>query len=225
MAGLQRLFSGARETPPMPTGNPVPAVAALALLVTACGGGQAATQSAPPTAAAPAVATALPAVAMAPPVAGASVAPSPAAGTTRIEAEGLAGRTTTPNLVGPAPDCCGVHWSSGSELWFRANTPGQSVDLLFTVPRAGTYRLDAGVTQAPDYGIVTLALGGQPQATGFDAYVPGVVGATVRIAPVTVVSSASLTAGAHTLTVAVTGRNPASTGFFAGIDYLDLVPV
>ena len=225
MAGLQRLFSGARETPPMPTGNPVPAVAALALLVTACGGGQAATQSAPPTAAAPAVATAVPAVAMAPAVAGASVAPSPAAGTTRIEAEGLAVRTATPNLVGPQPDCCGVHWSSGSELWFRANTPGQSVDLVFTVPRAGTYRLDAGVTQAPDYGIVTMALGGQPQATGFDAYVPGVVGATVRIAPVTVVSSASLTAGAHTLTVAVTGRNPASTGFFAGIDYLDLVPV
>ena len=194
-----------------------PAAAAVAVLVAACGGGPAAVpaapaavQSAPPTAAAQA--------------AGVAVAPSPPPGTTRIEAEGLATRSTTHDPVGPQPDCCGVRWSAGRQLWFRAQGAGRAVDLAFDVARDGTYRVDVVVTLAPDYGIISLGLDGQTRVSGFDAYVPGSVGRSVEIAPVTLGTAIPLRAGAHTLTVTVTGRNPASASTFAGVDYLDLTP-
>jgi len=200
-----------------------PAIAATALLVAACGGGAGAGPvTAPGTPAA--VQTAPPTPTPDARVAGVPVAPSPAPGAIRIEAEGLTTRSATPTLVGPQTNCCGVRWSAGSQLWFRARTAGQTVDLAFGVARAGTYRVDAGVTMAPDYGIVTLSLDGQPLVSGFDGYQHGTASGTVDVAPVVLTGGMPLTAGTHTLTIAVTGRNPASSGAFAGVDYLDLTP-
>jgi hypothetical protein len=193
------------------------AAAAIVLLVAACGAGQpapaasaqAAAQGAP-NATSPA--TAAPAV-----VAGVPFAPSPAAGTTRIEAEG---QTASRATAGPQTNCCGARWSGGTQLWFQANAPGESVDVAFPVARAGTYRVDVAVTGAPDYGIVTLSLDGRAMLTDFDAYAPS----SVVVSRQNLGTAIPLTAGTHTLTIAVTGRNPASGGVYAGVDYLDLTP-
>ena len=56
--------------------------------------------------------------------------------------------------------------------------------------------------------------------TNFDAYAPE----SVVVSPQNLGMAIPLTAGTHTLTIAVTGRNPASGGVFAGVDYLDLTP-
>ena len=192
------------------------AAAAIAVLVTACGAGQPA--SAPPAqAAAQGAPTAVPPATAPPAAVGDPLAPTPAAGTTRIEAEG---QTVSRATAAPQTNCCGAHWSGGTQLWFQPSAPGESVDVAFPVARAGTYRVDVAVTGAPDYGIVTLSLDGHAMLTDFDAYAPG----SVVVSRQTLGTAISLTAGTHTLTIAVTGRNPASGGRYAGIDYLDLTP-
>jgi len=192
------------------------AAVAIAVLVAACGAGQpapappaqAATQGAP---------NAVPPATAAPAVTGAPSSPSPAAGTIRIEAEG---QTVSRATAAPQTNCCGARWSGGTQLWFQPRAPGESVDVAFPVARAGTYRVDVAVTGAPDYGIVTLSLDGHAMLTAFDAYAP----ASVVVSRQTLGTAIPLTAGTHTLTITVTGRNPASGGVFAGVDYLDLTP-
>jgi hypothetical protein len=195
------------------------AAAAIAVLVAACGAGQPApaAPAAPAQAAAQGAPNATAPATAAPAVVGGPSAPTPAAGTIRIEAEG---QTVSRATAAPQINCCGAHWSGGTQLWFQPSAPGESVDVAFPVAQAGTYRVDVAVTGAPDYGIVTLSLDGHAMLTDFDAYAP----ASVVVSRQTLGTAIPLTAGTHKLTIAVTGRNPASGGRFAGIDYLDLTP-
>jgi hypothetical protein len=133
------------------------------------------------------------------------------------EAESLLPAVSATAPAEAQPNCCGVTWSGGTQLWFRGVRAGDSFTVNLPVSTAGQYDLSAVLTRAPDYGKVRFAIDGIAVGQLFDGYA-----ATVqRIAP-TALGSVALTAGTHQLKLTVTGKNPASSGFFAGIDTLTL---
>ncbi|MEU5564315.1 DUF2961 domain-containing protein [Micromonospora musae] len=137
--------------------------------------------------------------------------------TLRIEGESTLPAVTAEGPADIQGDCCGVHWSQSAQLWFRPDAPNRSVTVAFTVPTTGTYRLSLVQTLAQDYGVNTVAIDGAQIGAAFDAY----------HSPEVVVSDPidygqrELTAGRHTLTLTVTGKAAASTGYLAGLDYVE----
>jgi hypothetical protein len=107
-----------------------------------------------------------------------------------------------------------VTWSGSAQLFFLAGKAGDDVLFNLDVPVAGSYELSAVFTQAGDYGIVELKLDGEKLGTS-DGYAPD----AVRTAPLSL-GVTRLTRGSHALVVAVTGKHPASGGYFAGLDAL-----
>lgn len=134
-----------------------------------------------------------------------------------VEAESLlpAVRTDAP-AVGQE-SCCGATFSGGAQLWFQAREPGQAVTLALDVPRRGTYDIAGFFTQAADYGIHTLSVDGTVLGQPFDGYRAQLAARVPHS-----YGEVELTEGRHRLTFTVTGRNPASSGLFAGIDALRL---
>lgn len=108
---------------------------------------------------------------------------------------------------------------------------GDSVTLSFDVPKDGPWSFGANLTKAKDYGIYRLVLdAGKPtQSTlisGYDAYNSYVTTQFLNLG-IPKDSSGQLLAlkqGVHTLTLTLTGKNPSSSGFQAGIDVLRLGP-
>jgi Glycosyl hydrolases family 43 len=138
--------------------------------------------------------------------------------TQRFEAESLLPAVEATAPVQAQDNCCGVTWAGNKQLWFRAQRPGDRVTLAVPVDQAGEYDLSAVLTRAPDYGVVRFAVDGVTVGQLFDGYHAGsvVVTGTVQL------GAAALTAGTHRLTVTVPTRNPASTGYFAGVDTVTL---
>ena len=135
-----------------------------------------------------------------------------------VEAESLLPPVSADAPVEAQANCCGVIWSANQHLWFRADSAGDQVTVEFTAPETGTYDLGAVLTKAPDYGIATLAVDDTVLGQPFDGYEPG----RVLIAPPVTYPGVQLTAGKHRLTLTVTGKNAASTGYLAGLDVLSL---
>ncbi|WP_405816413.1 hypothetical protein OG241_17675 [Streptomyces sp. NBC_01390] len=108
---------------------------------------------------------------------------------------------------------------------------GDSATLSFDIPKDGPWSFGVNLTKAKDYGIYGLVLdAGKPtQATlisGFDAYNSY---NTTRFVNLGIPKDANgqlltLKQGVHTLTLTLTGKNPSSTGYQAGIDVLRLAP-
>jgi hypothetical protein len=138
--------------------------------------------------------------------------------TMRFEAEALLPATEATAPVQVQGSCCGVNWSGGGQLWFRPADAPQHVTVTFTVPTAGLYDVATVQTLAPDYGISTLAIDGAPVGSPLDGYHAG----SVVITPPADDGQVQLAAGSHTLTLTVTGKNPASSNYLAGLDYLEL---
>jgi len=138
--------------------------------------------------------------------------------TLQLEAESLLPPLSSTAPAVPQGNCCGISWSAGAQLWFQAAKPGDQVTVAFSVPNTGTYDLSVVQTKARDYGINTLAVDGAPVGSPFDAYnTPN-----VTVTPPIDEGQVTLTAGRHTLKLTVTGKNPASVGYSAGLDYLSL---
>ncbi len=144
-----------------------------------------------------------------------------ASGTTgsvlKIEAEALlpAVEDTAPAVY--QEDCCGVQRSGGAQILFQARSPGDYVTLAFEVPKAGTYNLSAFFLKARDFGIHTVAFDSIMVGQPFDGYSPEVI----LSGPVGF-GRAELSTGRHTITFTVTGKNAPSSGFFVGVDLLEL---
>jgi hypothetical protein len=108
---------------------------------------------------------------------------------------------------------------------------GDSATFSFDIPKDGPWGFGVNLTKAKDYGIYSLVLdAGKPtQATligGLDAYNSYV---TTRFVDLGIPKDSSgqlltLKQGVHTLTLTLTGKNPSSTGYQAGIDVLRLAP-
>ncbi|MGW0769679.1 LamG-like jellyroll fold domain-containing protein [Streptomyces sp. NPDC002676] len=106
-----------------------------------------------------------------------------------------------------------------------------SATFSFDIPKDGPWSFGANLTQAKDYGIYRLVLdAGKPtQSTllsSFDAYNSYVTTRFVNLGMPKDANGSLLTLkqGVHTLTLTLTGKNPGSTGYQAGIDVLRLAP-
>jgi len=135
-----------------------------------------------------------------------------------VEGEALLPPVSSDAPVEAQANCCNVVWSGNAQLWLRPGGAPARVVLDLSVPAEGTYDISAVYTQARDYGITTLAIDDAQLGPPFDGFhSPEVV-----IAPPVAYPGVPLTAGRHRLALTVTGKNPASTGFLAGLDLLRL---
>lgn len=107
-------------------------------------------------------------------------------------------------------------FSEGAHRFFTATKVGATLDLRFKVGKAGTYPVSAYLTKAGDYGIVQLKIDGKPIGQPFDGYNDGVTRELAKFGEV------QLSAGDHTLTMEITGKNDKSVGYYAGLDVLSL---
>ncbi|MEU6384128.1 LamG-like jellyroll fold domain-containing protein [Streptomyces bauhiniae] len=108
---------------------------------------------------------------------------------------------------------------------------GDSATFSFDIPKDGPWGFGVNLTRAKDYGIYRLVLdAGKPTEStllsGFDAYNSYV---TTRFVNLGIPKDSSgqlltLKTGVHTLTLTLTGKNPTSTGYQAGLDVLRLAP-
>ncbi len=105
-------------------------------------------------------------------------------------------------------------WSNAKHLWFHPAQPS-SYTMVADVPEkmAGKMTVELWYTRAPDYGMVEVWVNGA-KAAQWDGYnKTGVIRDKVEF-PV------EIGAGKNTFELRITGKNPDSTGFFAGIDCL-----
>ena len=135
----------------------------------------------------------------------------------RLEGESLLPAVSATAPVSAQGNCCGVSWSGGQQLWFQGASVGDRVSLHINVPQDGTYAATVALTKAADYGIVQVGVDGADLGAPVDGFAPsGVAVADHGLGPVT------LTAGQHTLTLTVAGRNAAATSSMIGLDVLTL---
>ncbi|MEZ6068251.1 MAG: c-type cytochrome [Planctomycetaceae bacterium] len=110
-------------------------------------------------------------------------------------------------------------WSGVNQLWWTGGNPGTRLTLAVPVKEPGRYELFAVMTKARDYGIVQLALDGEPLGGPIDLYNNPEVITTGPLSLGTV----DLTAGEHQLTIEITGTNPQAVKVYMfGLDYLYL---
>jgi hypothetical protein len=106
------------------------------------------------------------------------------------------------------------NWGGNAQLFWPAQAVGEELKLGFEVAQTHTYDLMAHLTHGPGYGIVQLEIDGGKWSDPVDLYsdrlMPGGMG-WHRV---------MLEKGRHVLCIRVTGRNPASSGYAFGLDYL-----
>ncbi|AHH98644.1 LamG-like jellyroll fold domain-containing protein [Kutzneria albida] len=157
------------------------------------------------------------------------VSPNVGVTTTKLEAENAQQVTVTQPTgqnVAISTQSDASLWSGGAQLFFPGTAQKQSFTLGITAPLEADYALGTQLTQAPDYGQLSLTLDGtiplgRTDRAPFDAYAPSVATSFLPL------GAAHLTKGSHTLTVTLAGTNPASTGnrYQAGVDALTVVPI
>jgi hypothetical protein len=137
-----------------------------------------------------------------------------------LEAEDLKVKAKTAGEV-PNQDMLsfGDAWSAGRQLWWLVHEPGARLDLELPVKVSSFYAISAAFTKAGDYGIVKLELDGKPLGKEIDLFVP--FPAVVHTGEVPL-GTAMLDAGAHTLSIILTGKNAQSTNYLVGMDWLKL---
>jgi hypothetical protein len=145
------------------------------------------------------------------------------AGTASFEAESLlaqgqvhvqGGQVTAQPMQG-----FGNRWSGNSQLFWFGGGAGAVLDLDVNVPVPGSYEVILMLTRAPDYGTLRVQVQGADAALVFDGFASGVTGPVMLKAGVF-----PLVAGTRQVSLMILGKNPASTGFLAGIDRIVLQP-
>ena len=140
----------------------------------------------------------------------------PSDGTLVYEAESLQETKSATASLRAQGNCCGISWSDDAQLLFRSTEVGDTFTVggrSFTVPDGGSYDFSAVLTRGPDYGTYQLAIDGREIGTPLDTYTPTVQ----RTEPLSF-GKVRLQKGSHTLTLTVTGKNPAATNYYAGLD-------
>lgn len=135
-----------------------------------------------------------------------------------LEGESLKARASSGNvgvqaMTGFAAD----KWSGGKQLFWTGGRPGDTLELPLA-DQAGPAELDVVLTCARDYGIVQLALDGEPLGKPIDLYDPQVVTTGVLT-----FAELNLKPGPHVLTMQVVGANrKAVKAHLVGVDYVRL---
>jgi putative membrane-bound dehydrogenase-like protein len=111
-------------------------------------------------------------------------------------------------------------WQNNDQLWWTKAKPGDKLRLAIPIRQAGTYRIGAVLTKAPNYAVVQLSLDGKKLGGPLDLYDPRVV--STRPLPL---GTHRLKDGQHELTVEIVGANAkAIKHYMFGIDYLVFEP-
>ena len=108
---------------------------------------------------------------------------------------------------------------SGDQQVFASGQTGSVLGFSLAVPATGQHPLNLYATLAPDFGIIQPLVDGQPVGEPIDLYAPLVL-PSGRIA----LGLIHLTAGTHTLSFRVVGKNAASSGYSLGLDALTMAP-
>lgn len=114
----------------------------------------------------------------------------------------------------------GSDWSGGAQLFWSGGAPGAVLDLEVPVPRDGRYTVELYLTRAPDYGDLEIEVDGKPAETKFVGYGP-----VVGLGGAVVLGNFQLAAGARRISLMIAGKAEQSTGYFAGIDRIRLLPI
>jgi S1-C subfamily serine protease len=129
-----------------------------------------------------------------------------------------AGELTRQEMAGFGPG-----WGANAQVFWRPPPPVgvpirnyPHVRFSIDVAEAGTYGVTLVHTQAPDYGNARVFVRGTPRGD-LAGYAP-----TVRTARVAL-SDIQLDAGVNEVVVTVLGKAAASTGFFVGLDRIELM--
>jgi hypothetical protein len=104
--------------------------------------------------------------------------------------------------------------------FYRGTKPGDWVEFGFAAPAAGRYAVRLVYTRFGSYGTARASLDGTPCGQAVDLYGPKLAAG----AGTAELGIRTLAAGDHRLRLAVTGRNPASNGYFLGVCRLVLKP-
>jgi hypothetical protein len=111
-------------------------------------------------------------------------------------------------------------WSSFLQLWWRGGKVGDTLKLRFPVDKAGNYEVSAAFTKAPDYGIHEISINGKLVAPKVDLYNAEEVIVTDPIS----LDRADFVKGFNFIDVKILDKNPASTDYMFGLDYILLTP-
>jgi hypothetical protein len=141
----------------------------------------------------------------------------------RIEAEGLLAERAVQLRGGQASaqpmSGFGPGWGGDTQLFWHGGAVGAVLALMVDVPQDGAWIVEIDLTRAPDYGQLAFEVDRHRVSTAFDGYAPGVAG------PVTVtLGTFAMRAGRRPVSLIITGRNTAATGYLAGVDRILLKP-
>ena len=109
-------------------------------------------------------------------------------------------------------------WSRNKQVFTSAQTNSQ-IGFSISVATAGKYTLDVYATLAPDFGTLQTLVDGKVLGAPIDLYAPLVLPSGSLT-----IGTEELTAGTHTLSFRVTGKNAASTSYSLGLDAYTLTP-
>ncbi|MEU2776433.1 LamG-like jellyroll fold domain-containing protein [Streptomyces sp. NPDC007162] len=145
--------------------------------------------------------------------------------------------TSTGGQVVSQPAYSGYEFADGYQAMLGNKTTtskvvsGDSATFSFDIPKDGPWSFGANLTKGKDYGIYHLVLdaGQSTQSTlisGFDAYNSYTTTQFLNLGTPKDTNGQLLTLrqGVHTLTLTLTGKNPSSAGYQAGVDVLRLGP-
>ncbi|MGI8603488.1 MAG: hypothetical protein ACR2OZ_10880 [Verrucomicrobiales bacterium] len=108
-------------------------------------------------------------------------------------------------------------WSGDAQLWWTGAKPGDQLTLELPVTQPGRFQIQAVLSRAPDYGVVRFRLDGELLS---DKQID-LFGWNVTTTPLLTLGERQLSAGAHRLTVELTGANPeAVKSYMFGLDYV-----
>ena len=114
----------------------------------------------------------------------------------------------------------GGTWSNNDHLWWTNAKPGDKLEVVVPVERAGKQKVSVILTKARDYGIVQLSVDGQKAGDPIDLYNPEVIPTD----PIPL-GTFDLSEGDHKLTVEIVGANEkAIKSYMFGLDEVILKP-
>lgn len=117
------------------------------------------------------------------------------------------------------PQTGGFNWSNDQQLWWIDGAVGDKLVLEFNAEKGDRQKVSAGLTEAPDYGIVRLSVNGKPART-LDRYAPSVGHGPVDL------GEFDLHQGVNELTIEIVGSNASAIPRqMFGLDYLKVEPV
>lgn len=109
----------------------------------------------------------------------------------------------------------GTGWSGNAQLFWGGGSPGAVLDLTLDVAEEGIYEVELHMTRAPDFGRLRIQVDNKSVEERFDGYAPAVTPS----GPISV-GRFTLERGARKVSFMIDGKNPQSSNYFAGIDFI-----